>query len=499
MKKIYSLVVLVLIMTLFTSMTAFAGNTTPKISVSVNKKTVKYDVPPYSTKGVIMIPVRQTTEALGGKVDWDLKSKTAWVHFGMTHVELTVGKSEFYIHRDADFSGIPQTVKLTTPIKSLRGRVFVPGINVFESIGFTVNWDSKKRILSITEEDSTDKDLTYTEISKDDITNIKEVSDWYDNNYTKAGLHYIKHDGVMYVLAAAGVKPTGGYTMGINSITYQTPSKAFVEAFVTAPSPDMMVIQMETYPHVLIKLEGHKNLNSVSGEVKENVSEVLPSSVPYEEIAVDCIENNKDLMNWYNGNNQKQGIFSIRDAKYIYALVGAGERPTGGFTININEVFYSAKDTITLNASVTPPGDNVRVMMVITYPSTLIRIESDTVKTIVGTVIDIKTPLTEKKVTLDLYTVATMELFNFDQVKLKDLAGNEKDDIMKSYNEATIDENSYIEMITGNILKVTTTDGYTINFTSYGSNTNVIANIEKDGAVSTLHLVAPVIARTLLQ
>jgi hypothetical protein len=495
MKKISIFIILVVMMTLFTSSTALADNSTSKIKVIVNKKSVKYDASPYLTKGEIMIPVKQTAEALGGKVEWDKVNKTVWIDLDMMHIEIIVGKSEFYIHRDADFSGIPQTVKLKTPIKYIRGTVFVPGKVVFESLGMTISCDSKKRVLSITGVNSISKDIPYTELSKEDIFNNKEVYSWYNTNYTKAGIHSIKQDGVMYVLVSAGRKPTGGYTLGITSITYKSHRKAFVSAYFKAPSPDMMVIQIETFPHVLIKIKDHKKLRSVSGEIKEINSDTLPTKVPFEEIAYDKIINNSKLINWYAINNQKQGISSIRDGNYIYALIGAGERPTGGFSIILDEVFYSTYDTVTINARVTPPGDNVRVMMMITYPSTLIRIKSDTIKTIVGEVIDTKI----KYVTMDLTTVTSMELFNLDQVKLRDITGNEKDQIMMAFNEASINTNSYIKMIAGNILKVTTNNGYLITFTSYGSETNVIANFEKDGNTTTFHLTAPVIAKTLLQ
>jgi hypothetical protein len=283
MKRICKLAILIAIITMFTSMTAYAGNKTPEITVIVNNKTVHYDVSPYLSKGEVMVPVRQTANALGGEVTWDKKNKTAWINLDMMHVEIIVGKSEIYIHRDADFSGIPQTVKLPSPVKKIRGRVFVPGITLFENMGMTVTWDSQNRVLTIT-------------------------------------------------------------------------------------SP-------------------------------------LPSVVPYEEITSESISGNSTLMKWYNENNQKKGISSIRDGKYIYALIGAGEKPTGGYTINIDDIFYSSLDTITINARVTPPGDNVRVIMVITYPSTLIKIESDTIKTVVGDVVDSQTSGKEKWVTMDLTTV----------------------------------------------------------------------------------------------
>ncbi|MDF2943475.1 MAG: hypothetical protein K0S01_2333 [Herbinix sp.] len=493
MKKKYTFVILVVIMALFTNMTALAA-TTSKIKVIVDNKIVKYDASPYLKNGEVMIPVKQTAEALGGKVEWDKKSNTAWINLDMMHIELIVGKSEFYIHRDADFSGIPQTIKLNTPIKSIRGSVFVPGKKVFESMGMKITWDIKKKVLSITSENFT-KAINYTELSKEDILNKKEVYSWYNKNYTKAGIHYIKQDGAIYVLVSAGSKPTGGYVIGINKISYETSSKAYVSAYLKAPSTDMMVIQMETFPHVLIKLEGQRKLRSVSGEIQQIITDPLPTKVPYEEITNDDIKDNCTLWNWYNKNNQKQGISYIRDNNYIYALIGAGERPTGGFSIILDDVFYSSYDTVTINARVTPPGDNVRVMMMITYPTTLIRIKSDTIKTVVGEVLDTKITW----VTMDLSTVTKMELYSLDQVKLRDITGNEKDQIMQSFNDATIDQNSYIKMIAGNVLKVTTNNGYLITFTSYGSGTNVIANLEKDGVSKTFHLIAPTIAKILLQ
>lgn len=501
MKKIFSFVIIVIIMTALTGATALGSSSTPKITV--NNKTVKYDVKPYMKGNEVMVPVKLTAQALGAKVQYDKKNNTVWVNLNMMKVELPIGKSEFYIHRDADFTGIPQTIKLNTAIKGMNGRTFISGKKFFESLGMTVTWDSKKRVLIITNEKSTGIDLTkdvpYTEITKEDIAGIKDISNWYNANCKKSGTRFIKHDGVMYVLIGAGSKPTGGYTMGISKISYDTVAKAYVYAYVKRPTPDMMVTQAESYPNMLIKINGSKKLNNIDGEVQEIIVDTVPTKVPYEEIVFDDIKDKETLKNWYNENNQKQGISSIRDGKYMYALIGAGEKPTGGYTISIDDVFLSTYNTVSINARVCPPGDNVRVMMMITYPSMLIRMESDTIKTVIGDVIEpTKTTGKEKWITMDATTVTTMKLFDLNQVNIRDITGTEKDDIMKSFNEATLDQNPYIEMIAGSILKVTTNDGYVLTFTSYGSETNVIVNFEKDADKRTFHLIAPVIAKILL-
>lgn len=496
MKKLIKLMALIVLMTMATGITAYAKGAPQKIKVIVNENTVKLHGSPYIKNGEVMIPARQTIEALGGDVKWDRREKTAWIHLGMMHVELIIGKSEIYIHRDADFSGIPQTVKLNTPVSFVHGKVYIPGKIILENMGMIVTWDHTKKVLSITDNTKLSS-LKFTEVSTTELGKRKEVTTWFNQNYQKLGVFSLKQDNVMYVLVAAGKKPTGGYTVGINNITMESSKNAYVSAYVKSPSPDMMVIQVETYPYILVKIEDRNTLKSVSGEIQPITYNGLPTTVPYDEISYDNVKDNYKVANWYNENYKKLGINYFKDGNYIYALIGGGERPTGGFTVKIDQIYYSSSDTVTIHAKVTPPGDNVRVMMMITYPYTLIRIKSEQVTKVVGDVVD--ETAKEKWITMDATTVSKMELYNLTQVKLRDLIQLEKDTVIKAFNQATIDQSSYIEMITGNLLRVTLYDGYVVIFTSYGSQTNVIANITKDGDNTTFHLVAPDIAKLLLR
>lgn len=496
MKKLMKLMALIVIMTLATGMTAYAKGSPQKIKVTVNGSTVKYHGSPYIKNSEVMIPVSQTVDALGGDTEWNKKDKTAWINLGMMHVELIVGKKEIYIHRDADFTGIPQTVKLNTPVTSTRGKVYIPGKTVLESMGMVVTWNKAKKVLAITD-NSNFNNPKYTEVSTEELAKLQDVTTWLNQNYQNSGVYSLKQNNLMYVLIAAGQKSTGGYTVGINEITYESAKKAFVSAYVKSPSPDMMVTQAITYPYLLIKIEGNKTLKSVSGEIRPIIYDSLPTTVAYDEIIFDDIKDNSKLANWYHENSQKLGINYIKDGNYIFALIGGGERPTGGFSVAIDQIYYSTADTVTIHARVTPPGDNVRVMMVITYPNMLIRINSEQVTKVVGDVVGVTTK--EKWMTMDTTTATKMELYNIEQVKLRDLTQLEKDTVIKSFNEATIDQNAYIEMITGNLLRVSLSDGYIVTFTSYGSQTNVIANFAKDGDNRSFHLVAPEISKLLLQ
>lgn len=375
MKKLSSFIMLVIMLALVSSVPVYA-KPSKDIKVVVNDKTIKCNPKPYVQDGEVMIPLRPIAEAVGATVRWDKKTKTAWVDYNMTHVEITIGKKVFYIHHDADFTGIPEEVDSKKLPKFVNSKVVVPAKAFLESLGMSVEYDSNNKVLTIT------------------------TNQW--NN-----------------------------------------------------------------------------------------------PISYEEISSDLIKSNEKLIKWYNENNSKEGIRYIRDGKHIYVLIAAGEKTTGGYILNIDQVISLTADTVSVTASITPPNENA--IMVITYPSKLIRIKSDTIKTVVGEIKQLtKTPSKENWVTMDDTTVTKMELFNLNDAKIRDLTKLEKKYVMKAFNEATIDTNMYVQMIAGNILKVTMKDGDVLTFTSYGSKTNVIVAYEKGSESMSYHIVAPDIAEVLL-
>lgn len=498
MKKIISFIAIVIVIAMVTGTAAYAKAATP--TVNVNNKEVKYAVKPYMKGNDVMIPVRQTVEALGAKVEYNEKAKLVLIKMDNLQIELPIGKKEFYV-QEADNKATRKTIKINTAIKREKSRAFVPAVKFFEGLGIDVKWDSKKLVLNITKEKKDSIDLTkgipYTVISKEDIKGISKVAKWYDTNYTKKGVHFIKHDGVIYALVAAGKKPTGGYSVEINKASYITEKTAYINASVISPSSDMMVTQVISYPHMLIKITNINKLNKVEGKVTDKKAESYPVEIAYEVITYDYLESNNTLKNWYNSNNIKPGISYIRDGEFMYVLIAAGEKPTGGYSISLDELLLSSKDTVSIKATIVPPAEDSFVIMMLTYPSKLIRIKSDSVKKVKG---DITDPMNtaDTLISLDAAKIKHMELLDSDLVKIKDLTGNKRNDIIKAFNEATINQDFYIMMITGNILKISTTDGYTLSFSSYGSDKNVVVTIEKEENSRTFHITAPVIAKLLL-
>ena len=50
-------------------------------------------------------------------------------------------------------------------------------------------------------------------------------------------------------------KPTGGYSLRIDSITEVTPGTAYIYAVLTSPDKDSIVTQALTYPHVVVRFK----------------------------------------------------------------------------------------------------------------------------------------------------------------------------------------------------------------------------------------------------
>ncbi|MBC7958270.1 MAG: hypothetical protein H7X94_00250 [Vallitaleaceae bacterium] len=99
----------------------------------------------------------------------------------------------------------------------------------------------------------------------------------------------------------------------------------------------------------------------------------------------------------------------------------------------------------------------------------------------------------EKKI--DLSTIKSIELFDLDGVKVeKNYSEAEMTAIGTSYNDSSIDDIAYIEMITGYTMVITLDNDQTIRMTSFGDENHVVATT-KD---LTYNLICPEIGKILL-
>ncbi|QUI21390.1 protease complex subunit PrcB family protein [Vallitalea pronyensis] len=64
--------------------------------------------------------------------------------------------------------------------------------------------------------------------------------------------------------------------------------------------------------------------------------------------------------------------FSFSDGQYLYIVVGYGEQPTGGYSIQVKEV-YETEDYVVIMTDLLGPSKDDNVTMSLTYPYIVIK------------------------------------------------------------------------------------------------------------------------------
>jgi hypothetical protein len=102
----------------------------PDLQVFVNGKAVASEVPPVVIDGVTYLPLRATAEALGAKLEWVEKSKTAVLCSG----------------------DLCYPVRITDPASGARvsgGRILLPLRKMAEALGCDIKWDPESQRVDI--------------------------------------------------------------------------------------------------------------------------------------------------------------------------------------------------------------------------------------------------------------------------------------------------------------------------------------------------------------
>ena len=129
-----------------------AGNSTPRITMTLNGRPVESEAPPYIENGRTMVPVRFVSEALGAKVDWDNANKLVTVTSGNgTVIKMTVGNTNMAIVNSVKAKIIVMDVPAT--IKG--GRTYVPVRYIGEALGLEVGWNAGTHTVTLREDGHT--------------------------------------------------------------------------------------------------------------------------------------------------------------------------------------------------------------------------------------------------------------------------------------------------------------------------------------------------------
>ena len=223
------------------------------------------------------------------------------------------------------------------------------------SPGCRCSWDDAHRTVII---ETGEQSLAYERVTPQDIQDSQDLFSWYQANHKTRGVHFKNHDGAVYILAAAGEKPTGGYGIDVEGVYLEGPGKVVVETDVTSPDPGMMVTQVITYPSVLIRVDGLEVLEArgviiekgdmITGQIGESLGE-MGKAIPADKMLE---------MVMYSITGEEVNAFSREEALDIIITLNASPTYNGPYLMmlagnNIKIVFEGGTE-------ISPPATATR-------------------------------------------------------------------------------------------------------------------------------------------
>ena len=141
------------------------------VKIQYNGKEVKTgEMPGVILNNRTLVPAREVFESMGAKVDWNNNKKEAYVTFQDIYIKMVINSKTAYVRKN----GVMKEVTLDVPAKLIQDmsksnpKTMIPIRFVSESIGYTVDWDSKNYIVLIT--------------SKIDIVNVTGIEHKQSND-----------------------------------------------------------------------------------------------------------------------------------------------------------------------------------------------------------------------------------------------------------------------------------------------------------------------------
>lgn len=110
-------------------------------SISLNGQPLKTDTNPVLYNNTLLVPVKAISEELEAKVHWDQSTNKIIIHTPGTKIELTINDDIAYLNGEE--------IILSIPGQNINNRTMVPLRFISESLGASVSWDNKTKIVSI--------------------------------------------------------------------------------------------------------------------------------------------------------------------------------------------------------------------------------------------------------------------------------------------------------------------------------------------------------------
>lgn len=231
MKKVFSLLSLLLVLS---SSRVYAesfnlnidGKNTNvnEVNVEIDGQQLNTDFKAYTASGSTLVPIREITESLGAKVDWDAKTKSATITLSEKIVKLQIDSSVVYVNGDkvfVDTSTMPKFATYSFPRKEVK--TMVPLRFLSETFGYEVGWNGDKYIASvITKKEEKKVESASIDFSEKEIVKYENKSESKKEEVKKVVSKKIKSDGLVTILLDAG---HGGSDSGAVSVDGKTKEK----------------------------------------------------------------------------------------------------------------------------------------------------------------------------------------------------------------------------------------------------------------------------------
>ena len=116
------------------------------ISVTVDGRTIAFDVKPQIINGRTMVPMRAIFEELGADVEWLSDTKTVYGKRTDILISLQTDSSEMHVSNASGES----VVKLDAPATIIDNRTLVPARAVAEGFDCSVEWNAETKTVIFT-------------------------------------------------------------------------------------------------------------------------------------------------------------------------------------------------------------------------------------------------------------------------------------------------------------------------------------------------------------
>lgn len=202
-----------------------------------------------------MVPLDAIIEELGLKAESDLATNKVKIYDEDLIIVLTIDNNIATVAKIISGEIIEGTYNLDAVPKIINNQIFVPIRFIAETLGMQVSWDDALLAVKIetVSDISVERPIDFEVLDEQAIMDNELLKNFYENNYMTKGIYSLVDGEWMYVLIAAGEKPTGGYDLTIDSITEVTKGIAYIHATLTSPEEGSMVTQVLTYPALMVK------------------------------------------------------------------------------------------------------------------------------------------------------------------------------------------------------------------------------------------------------